>query len=155
MLAEASKFWRLGAEERLLFLHAAALLCLAAAGLQLTSLRRVQRWLEPSAKTPRNDLAPLDAIARARSTARIVDVASRRNLFGANCLARSLVLRRMLLCQGLQADLRVGVRKTDDGSLDAHAWVEYAGQPLIDAADVYQNYQAFARPVQPKGELAR
>lgn len=45
------------------------------------------------------------------------------------CLVRSLVLTRLLARRGISSSLVIGVR-TDHG-FEAHAWVEYAGRPVL------------------------
>ena len=49
------------------------------------------------------------------------------------CLARSLVLIRLLSTRGIQAKLVIGTR-TGSPFL-AHAWVEHAGQPVLCPGD--------------------
>ena len=49
------------------------------------------------------------------------------------CLARSLVLTRLLAARGIQARLVIGAR-TDPEFL-AHAWVEHEGDPVLDPGD--------------------
>jgi len=48
-----------------------------------------------------------------------------------SCLIRSLVLLRLLARWGIDSTFVIGVR-LKDGSLAAHAWVEYQGIPLLD-----------------------
>jgi hypothetical protein len=45
------------------------------------------------------------------------------------CLMRSLVLLRMLARRGVVCRLVIGVRPGE--SLEAHAWIEHAGHPLL------------------------
>lgn len=49
------------------------------------------------------------------------------------CLARSLVMTRLLARRGIQAKLVIGAR-TDPEFL-AHAWVEHDGNPVLDPGD--------------------
>jgi transglutaminase superfamily protein len=49
------------------------------------------------------------------------------------CLARSLVLTRLLAARGIQAKLVIGAR-TEPEFL-AHAWVEHAGSAVLDPGD--------------------
>lgn len=51
----------------------------------------------------------------------------------ARCLARSLVLTRLLARRGISARLVIGARATPDFS--AHAWVEYDGHPVLPPGD--------------------
>ncbi len=49
------------------------------------------------------------------------------------CLARSLVLTRLLARRGIEAKLVIGARTTPD--FLAHAWVEHDGDPVLDPGD--------------------
>ncbi|HEX5852142.1 MAG TPA: lasso peptide biosynthesis B2 protein [Solirubrobacteraceae bacterium] len=49
------------------------------------------------------------------------------------CLARSLVLTRLLARRGIQAKLVIGARAKPE--FLAHAWVEHAGDPVLDPGD--------------------
>ena len=144
------KFLRLSSSEQSLFFRATVLLAIVGIGLRLVSFRRIEGLLGSTDVAVGKALSPVDAATQARSTARIVAFASRYGPYRANCLPTSLVLRRYLLRQGIQANLRVGVRKAIDGSLDAHAWVEHAGEPLINRADIDQHFAPFDQPIHPR-----
>jgi hypothetical protein len=45
------------------------------------------------------------------------------------CLVRSLVLTGLLARRGIRSSLVIGVRTDQD--FEAHAWVEYAGRPVL------------------------
>lgn len=49
------------------------------------------------------------------------------------CLARSLVLTRLLARRGIPARLVIGARTVPE--FLAHAWVEYGGQPVLSPGD--------------------
>ncbi len=49
------------------------------------------------------------------------------------CLARSLVLTRLLARRGIPAKLVIGARAAP--AFLAHAWVEYDGQPVLSPGD--------------------
>jgi hypothetical protein len=49
------------------------------------------------------------------------------------CLIRSLVLTRLLARRGIPAKVVIGARSGPD--FLAHAWVEYAGDPVLDPGD--------------------
>jgi hypothetical protein len=51
------------------------------------------------------------------------------------CLQKALVLQSLLHRQGVAVDLQIGVRK-HEGTLQAHAWLEQAGQPLFEDPEV-------------------
>jgi hypothetical protein len=50
-----------------------------------------------------------------------------------------LVLQRLLREQGIEAQLRIGVR-TEGGRLMAHAWLEHEGRPLGEAEPVEERF---------------
>jgi hypothetical protein len=132
-------------QRRLLFL-ALVLLPMTALGLRLFGFRRTQAVLHEdafsSAKSRDGDLS------RAQQTARIVAAAARYGPYRATCLPMTLTLRRLLQGQSIETRLRLGVSKAAD-RLDAHAWVEYQGAPLIDHWDVHQRYAAFDKAIPP------
>jgi hypothetical protein len=54
-----------------------------------------------------------------------------------------MLLRR----RGIASALRIGVRKGQTGSLEAHAWIECCGQVLNDRTDVHERFAAFDRGI--------
>jgi hypothetical protein len=57
---------------------------------------------------------------------------------GTACLAQSLVGRRLLLSAGYPAQIRLGVR--NEGTLEAHAWLEMDGKVLLPTSDSELTY---------------
>ena len=68
----------------------------------------------------------------AQAFARLAGIAGRRGPVTTTCLRQSLVVRAWLRRRGLDAQLKIGVRKTG-AVVDAHAWVELDGVPLAQA----------------------
>lgn len=79
-----------------------------------------------------------------------VQVAAAYGPWPANCLQRSVVLCWFLHRRGLTGDLRMGVRRGDDGALDFHAWVEHDGVVLAERRDVRQRYATFTATNHPE-----
>ena len=123
-------------------------------GLRWLPFLRLRRWLEHGLPTP-GAHAPRDPGTRCAVLAHAVDVAARNTWPWpvARCLARSLTLERLLRAEGLDARMRIGVRRREDESapadsesemppggaptaLDAHAWVECGGRVVGDQPDV-------------------
>ena len=77
--------------------------------------------------------------------AEAVNIAARHTPFRITCLSRSLLLCWLLRRRGVSSELRIGVNLSS-GSLKAHAWVEYAGQPVNDRADIADEFRPFASP---------
>lgn len=110
--------------------------------LRVSGLHRVQRLLLPDER----DVLSLQA----GEIVRLVDMAVRRLPYSGTCLRRSLVLQRFLRREGIETDLRFGVRKRN-GGLVAHAWLEHEGLPLGESAPVEER---FAKLLQA-GELRK
>ncbi len=91
---------------------------------RVVPFRLIARWLVRGSGTVRA-AAPGEVDALASTVARAA--AWCRPYPG--CLLRSLVLARLLIRRGLDADLVVGIR-TQDGRLAAHAWVECEGRQI-------------------------
>jgi hypothetical protein len=56
---------------------------------------------------------------------------------------RSLTLRGILKRRGLDAELRIGVRKSAE-AMEGHAWLEMSGTPINDDPAVTSTYVVFA-----------
>ena len=78
------------------------------------------RWVEkvvPAGHPQAN--APAWVIARTRWA---VSAASKA-AFNATCLPQALAGRTLLAMQGYDSVIRIGVRRADDGGVQAHAWL--------------------------------
>lgn len=111
------------------------------------ALDTVRRWSGGSA---RSDAAPdSEVVRRARRLGAVVNRAAAPPAPTVTCLARSLTLQLLLQRQGIPGELRIGVRPSgpDDeegpGTLLFHAWIEVAGTPVNDGADVGERYATF------------
>src|SRR5262245_22144954 len=56
---------------------------------------------------------------------------AQRIIPSATCLPQAIAAEALLTRGGLPADLRIGVKKTSDGKLAAHAWVESDGRIVV------------------------
>ena len=73
---------------------------------------------------------------------RMVRAAAHYGLARPSCLAESLTLWYLLRKHGINAGIRIGVRKQAE-SFEAHAWVEYEGLALNQDSSLHQHYTAF------------
>lgn len=145
-MSKLAKFRALTRPERQILFLAQLLLPITALGLRLFGLRRAQTALgKLGTKGMTADAG--DAL-RAQRTARIVSAAARNGPYRASCLPTSLVLRQLLLRQGIESDLRLGVSKSG-AAFKAHAWVEIRGLPLAEGQDVLQRFAAFDQAIPP------
>ncbi len=79
---------------------------------------------------------------------RLINSAARHGLMATNCLPQSLLVWWMLRREGVEAELRIGVRK-ERQTVEAHAWVEFSGRVLNDRADVERRFQPFDAVILP------
>ena len=141
-MARLSRSWRAFGElswaHRRLLAWTWLLLPLTAIGLRVLGFRRLQALLHRTegATDRRDDLT------EAQATARIVRGAALWSPLHANCLARSVLLCRLLHRQGLAAELRIGVNRPG-GRVEAHAWVEHVGKALNESQDLERRFAAF------------
>jgi hypothetical protein len=137
------RYLALSAAERWLLMR--AMVALAAVDLRLR-VHGFRRLIESTEQKPRpvaRRITDRDML-HAREYARWIEFASRHHLVRARCLHRSLALHRWLMQDGLPSDLRIGVRKVD-GELQAHAWVELAGNAVSDQLAAIAAYIPLAR----------
>jgi Transglutaminase-like superfamily len=123
-------------------MQAMLLLPIVAASLKTLGLRRTQSWLVKKAFAP---IAPETEQPRAnvRRVVKMVAVACRRYPLRSSCLPRTIVLWSLLQRRGIEADVRIGARSNSQGEFQAHAWLEWNGEVLNDAADVGSQYLPF------------
>ncbi len=133
-----AKLHALSWPERRMLLAAMAWMPVFWLGLHGLGLRRFQKWLKHPPLLKENDLP----LAEIMGIAMAVNRAATLVRIPANCLPRSLLLGWLLRRRGVASQLRIGV-KMNNGSLTAHAWVEYAGIPINDQPNVGEQFAAF------------
>lgn len=146
---DAAKLRCLTAAEVGTLLEAALLLPLTALAFRALGFRR---WLTTLARFCPSGVErgrPSDLV-RARNAARLVGAAAARLAPADSCLSQAVVLWWLLRRQGLDGEVRLGVRK-QAGRLQAHAWIEYRGLTLGSAVG---SFEPFPRPVVPCGGRA-
>ena len=95
-------------------------------------MRRRFRWLGPvEGATPDQAVRMLGAVARRAPWAR-------------GCLPAALTLQRLLAAQGIESEVRLGVRKAG-AHVQAHAWVESGGTTLFDTAAAHERFEVLER----------
>ncbi len=66
--------------------------------------------------------------------------AASRRIPAASCLTQSVALHCLLTRAGHRSEVRIGVTKDTEAGFGAHAWVEYAGQPLLSGQEEVELY---------------
>ena len=87
---------------------------------------------------------PQDCAARplVREIARLTHVTASYLPFSISCLPLALTQMWLLNRNDLPSELRIGVRRRKVG-IEAHAWIEYCGEPLTEPMAVHENFAAF------------
>lgn len=152
ILQKMRRFAALSRDQRVLVLRAVPTVSIIRLGLWLLHPSYVLRRVETSVASHRNG----DAIRRGASVAEITWAvrASSRRIPGASCLVQALAARLLLARYGHDSALRIGVARPNREDLEAHAWIEVGGVPVIGGRDS-NRYFAFpemtgALPVAPK-----
>ena len=77
---------------------------------------------------------PSDDAETQKRLARSIDLVLSANVLHLKpiCWKRAAVLHRYLLREGIQTRIVFGVRNEVDGKVDGHAWLEAAGEPILE-----------------------
>lgn len=119
MVRRLDKFLSLSAAEHRLLLHVGLLLVAFRLGLWCVPYRLLRRAAEAS---PRDPAAPVAADLPAKIALNIGRLA--RFIPEATCLTQALTAHMLLRRGGYRPTLQLGVARNDQGTFQAHAWVE-------------------------------
>ncbi|HEV7670201.1 MAG TPA: lasso peptide biosynthesis B2 protein [Thermoanaerobaculia bacterium] len=149
-LASLRRFWALPAIERRRLIRAALRLLSIDLRVRLKGFAAVAATLDR-----RRKVAGALGESSIPFWVRAVDVAARHHLYPMLCVPRALALRSFLAEEGVETELRIGVRKEGD-RLAAHAWVEHRGTPIGESSAVGERFAPLARTARDEsGKAAR
>jgi hypothetical protein len=122
------RFFLLTPTEQRLLAHATLTVAAIRIGLWVLPFRTLRRVLVRTAReacdVPEKKMASIEKVSWA------VGMAS-RIVPRATCLTQALAAQVLLARQGCPATLTIGVAKSQQGQLEAHAWVEIQGRIVI------------------------
>lgn len=121
---------RAPASERRQALEAATTLGGVRLALWLLPYRRVRTLFEPRPPVGRGPLGEAERAARVAETTSAIRRGS-RVVPAASCLTQAIAARSMLARRDVPSTLRIGVAKSGEARLEAHAWVETAGVVVV------------------------
>lgn len=128
------KLLRLQRCDRTLLFKTYILLSFVRLGLWLLPFKTLQQWLAKLHPTADYYQTPeLIKISR-RTVGKVVwavNTSSRYMPGKVKCLARALATQVLICRRGYDPELKIGVAKTEDHTLEAHAWVELQGQVIM------------------------
>lgn len=139
------RFLSLSTTERRLLVEAALLLTTIRPGLNLLSFQTVRQLLSRAVR--RSARSREAGYSSAERVVWAVTTMSRYVPGASVCLTRALAAQTMLARRGHPALLRIGVARDEQRRLQAHAWVESAGEAVIggENLDRYTSLPALER----------
>jgi hypothetical protein len=144
------RFLRLNLPERKIVLESAAVLFATWAGLRLFGFRRWKEISERPAHAKEQNARGTGEIRAdlqlAKKISRLEAAAERHLMFRVNCLERSMALLWLYRRRGIPATLRFGARK-HGALIEAHAWIEVAGNVMDTSAGNLDDFVAFDGPI--------
>lgn len=123
------KFLHLKQRDRLLLIKTALLLGTIRLGLWLLPFQTLRELL--ARITPTTSELEKTQQASVSRVVWAVNVVSRFMPGEVKCLARALATQALLRKYGYQAQLCIGVAKSEEGKLEAHAWIENQGRVVV------------------------
>ena len=145
------RFLNLPEGDRGLLVRAAVLLGVTRVGLHVLPFLSLQRlllrpgglsWrLRPSNGTPSRGASWTERVVWAVSVASVYVPGAR------SCLPRALATQSLLERRGVPARLRLGLAKSENGTIEGHAWVESDGRVVIGGTDLdrYTTIESFGK----------
>ncbi len=119
------RFLGLGGSDKLLLLEATLVAVFVRLGLQTLRFRRLRGLLSTDAA---DHELPTEDVERIAWTVKKV---CKYIPLDATCLTQAMTGEYMLGRRGRESNLRIGVAKSDEQKLDAHAWLEVDGNVVI------------------------
>ncbi len=126
------KFAKRRFADKFLLLEALILIVVIRIGLSIRGYAAIARFVDRFDRGDSTSSNSADSFSYRAAWA--VSKASRIIKNDKPCLAQSLALRLLLNRKGLGSKIVIGVKKSDDFSIQAHAWVEKEGEVLIGGA---------------------
>jgi hypothetical protein len=133
-----SQFLRLSARDRTLLVQSFFLVAVARLAIWVLPFNVARRMLARRSR-PSAEKVTTEKIGWAISVAK-------RFVPRGDCLPQALAAESILMRNGYPVELRIGVVKTHQGGLEAHAWVESGGRLVV--GDLTQGLSTYA-PLPP------
>ena len=130
------RFFRLPPADRRLLVRSLLLLAATRVALWVLPFQTVRRLLARTARPKPAARTPTERITWAIGVAQ-------RVIPSATCLPQALVGEALLTRAGHRFELRIGVAKTPEGGLHAHAWIESDGRVVV--GELVQGLSEFTR----------
>lgn len=139
------RFSKLRADDRNLLIYTFVLLNLIRLGLWRLPFAKLQHYLDRLSHVsfPGQSLE----VYRLHTLIWAVNWSSYYSPGVVKCLARALSTQTLMRQQGYSSEIRIGVAKGRQGSLEAHAWVESQGQIIMGYLPDLSRYKPLSKSV--------
>lgn len=141
-MKRVSKALQLPRREIVLLARALLLVAIVRAAMLKLSIPRLRSLAKFLAGTAVG--LPVETRPTAERIAWAVVAAGRRVPGGENCLAQAVAAEALLTRFGYPNEFRIGARRSGNGELQAHAWLESQGQVLIGGFEL-ETYAVMTR----------
>jgi hypothetical protein len=135
------RWWRTGWTKKLLTAEAALYLVAARTALSLLPLRKILERLQRPSSTP----PPPESNLVIQQVRWAVVAVSRHAPVRFVCFPQALAAHAMLRHRGIPSRLHYGVRRSADGRLRAHTWLEAGGETMLggESSPLFSRIQAW------------
>lgn len=118
------RFFELPSADRALLMRSVMLIGIARFALWVLPFNVARRLLTPRARSRAASSTTTEKIGWAISV-------GKRFVPRADCLPQALAAESLLVHAGHPVEFRIGVAKTPDGHIEAHAWIESSGRLVV------------------------
>ena len=137
-------FLKLNRNDRGTLLQTYLLLTLIRLGLLLLPFERLWKKLvklgQPQSSATVGVTELKTEVQRVRQVIWAVNLSTRFSPGGAKCLARALTTKVLLDRRQCPCDFKIGVAKSEQGKLEAHAWIEVQNQVVMGQVNKLDQY---------------
>lgn len=141
LMSKLVKFYNLHKQEQKLLVQAYLLLNLIRLGLFFLPFQRLKKLLEDLSRFQKQVNSPITA----RFIARAIHYSARLSPGKVMCLAKALTTNTLMNIYDLPCQLNIGVAKSENNHLEAHAWVEVEGRVIVGYLSDLSRFQVMQK----------
>lgn len=140
-MSKLVKFYNLHKQEQKLFIQAYLLLNLIRLSLFFLPFQRLKKLLEDLSRFQKKINSPITA----RFIASAIHYSARLSPGKVMCLAKALTTNTLMNIYDLPCQFNIGVAKSENNHLEAHAWVEVEGRVIVGYLSDLSRFQVMQK----------
>jgi hypothetical protein len=144
MFSKIRTFFELPNSHKWIFIKISLIVPLVELGIKTIKFKRTLAILKLFIN--RNPHSPENELKLVGRYTNYLHLYHRKFPFLGKCLARSLTLWFLLKREGIETELKFGMKKENEKLL-AHSWLEYDGKPLITKSEINEGYISFKESI--------